>query len=220
MKAYELARVKSLILQRVQREGSTLVNTATELLDYINIAGEEYMSHLQTLRPEAFIKSTTLRVGSSDRALPASFDKLISLHLISNGYRYPLATYDHWDTVSSNTESWGARAPKYQLRLHSGTWHLHFDSAPSPTATLSMLYRVAWVNFTTSAATHTIKLPWIDGLILRAAKLCAQKEKDWELVGALTGEIERHDKKTEIWASPADEHGTSGFVDVRGGLGE
>lgn len=225
-----LADLKRLVLQRIQREGSTFVNTTTELVDYLNLAGEEWLAHLQTLREEAFVDNAAVQVpaGAANVELIVAkyMDKLKALSLVYNGYHYPLRPYNNQEVRDTSSRAWtGDDPPGYQLRQSGITftygssqgtwplWNLHFTHPPDATCTLTMLFRSGWADLNIQTSSVLVQVPFPRGMILKAAQMCLAKEdRD---TSRIENEIARLEKQVEIWAEPTDEAGTQGIRDAR-----
>lgn len=214
---FTVARIKQLVLQRCQLEGSKFINTATELLDYVNLACEEHYAHISSVREEAVLRPATIQVPAAAKVrLPSDFDKLSRLDVILGGYRYPLKEIERDDVTRQASGSWSnTYLPKYQLRFSGSVtalWCLYFDLKPASTYTLTMLYRPVWKKVTANLS-DVIRLPFMDGVILRAAKRCLDKKG--ANTQSIAMDIERLEQKVEIWASNQDENRTRGIRDVR-----
>jgi len=211
-----LAQLRTNVRRMADVAGTTALqrHPDTDLNDYVNRGIAALRRELDVAIPDQrFLSSTTTSTvaGTSTYALPAGFNFLVSVDLEAHGTKLWLVPYEMHErpTLTSPDTAYAGTPAHYRLRGSN----IEVLPTPQGVFTLTLWYVADPSTLSLDADTFDTITRLDDFVIAYASKLVAMKDKNWDLVGACDGLMDRMREDVQFIARGRDRNAPSRIVD-------
>lgn len=185
-----------------------------DLNDYVNRGIAALRRELDVAIPDQrFLTSTTVSTvsGTTTYSLPSDFNHLVSVDLTANGAKSWLLPFEMHERPSLTSPNTSFSGIPFVYRLEGSSIEL----LPAPTAayTATIWYVADPSTLASDGSTLDTITRLDDYVIAYAAKLAAMKDKNWDLVQACDGIMDRMREDVQFIARSRDRNAPSRIVD-------
>jgi hypothetical protein len=211
-----LAQLRTNVRRMADAGGTTALqrHPDADLNDYVNRGIAALRRELDVAIPDQrFLASSTVTTvaGTTTYSLPADFNHLVSIDILADGTKTWLLPYELHERASLTSPDINSSGVPLAYRLMGG--NVELLPAPQGVYTVTLWYVADPSTLSLDASTFDTITRLDDYVIAYAAKLVAMKDKNWDLLGACDGLMDRMREDVQFIARSRDRNSPSRIVD-------